>query len=267
MMSDVLAEYMNGLLSDYYICYFDILGYRAAFDKDSPEHTKFLATVKLASGIVGSAIKHSKTSVPIQCKTYSDNFLLYVKKELVDELLAVKIFIRIAREIQIRFLSDEGLIVRGGITVGEFYADDALVFGKGLIRAVELEEKYAQVPRIIIDEDNFAIDLSSFIEDGHLIRDFDGYCFVNYFDIGGLELIKGKCIRLINDNCRYQHNLKNPDKIAQTEKTISKYLWLLSRFNSQCARLGALDLMIEYEIKINERLCKTEIFAKHLRKQ
>lgn len=267
MMSDVLAEYMGKQLSDYYICYFDILGYRAVFENDSPEHNKFLAAVKLATDTVKSVIKNSKTAVQIMCKTYSDNFLLYFKKDSIEEPIALTILIKIAREIQIRFLMNDGLVLRGGITVGEFYADEDLVFGKGLVRAVELEEKYAQVPRIIIDEENFTTDISLFVDEGHLIKDFDGYCFVNYFDIGGLTLIKGKCIKLIKDNCKYRQNVKDPNKIAQTEKTISKYLWLLSRFNSQCARLGASDLMIEYEIKINERLCKTEIFTKPLRKQ
>ena len=96
-MSDVLAKYMEGQLSDYYICYFDILGYRAFFDRDSHSHEKFLAAVKSASVVVQSAIKHSKTSIPIRCKTYSDNFLLYVKKENTNEFLVLRLFIRIAR--------------------------------------------------------------------------------------------------------------------------------------------------------------------------
>ena len=163
------------------------------------------------------------------------------------------------------FLSREGLVLRGGITVGEFYADEDLVFGKGLIRAVELEENDAQFPRIIIDEDKFTISLSSFVDNGDLIRDFDGQYFVNYFRVGGLKLIKGQCINLINAYCQYERNVKDAGKIAQAEKIFNKYLWLLTRFNSQCTRIGVADLKIEYEIRINERICKTEIFAKPLR--
>lgn len=265
MMSDVLAEYMENPLKEHYICYFDILGYRAFFDNDTPEHKKFLATVLLASESIKSVIKNTYTSISINCKTYSDNFLLYFEKSLLDETQALKILINIMRKIQVELLMDEGLLLRGGITIGEFYADENLVFGKGLIRAVELEEKYAMVPRIIIDEENFKSDINIIVNKGQLLRDFDGYCFVNYFNtVEALKLIKGKCIRLINNHCRYHSNVKDPAKIAQKEKIISKYLWLLSRFNSQCSRLSASDLMIEYEVKLNERLCKTEIFAKTL---
>ena len=197
----------------------------------------------------------------------SDNFLLYVEKENTNEFLVLRLFIRIAREIQIMFLSNEGLVLRGGITVGEFYADEDIVFGKGLIRAVELEEKFAQFPRIIIDEDKLTTNISSFVDDGDLIRDFDGRCFVNYFHVGGLKLIKGQCINLINAYCKYERNVKDSDEIAQAERIFNKYLWLLTRFNSQCTRIGVPDLKIEYEIRINERICKTEIFAKPLRKQ
>ncbi len=266
-MSDVLVKYMDNSLSEYYICYFDILGYRAFFDNDTPEHKKFLATVLLALDSIKSVLRNSHTSININCKTYSDNFLLYFEKSLLDESRALDILINITRKIQVKLLMDEGLLLRGGITIGGFYADENLVFGKGLISAVELEEKYAVVPRIIIDKENFKTVVDALIDNGQLIRDFDGYCFVNYFDIGALKLIKGQCVKLINSHCKYHMGVKDPVKIAQKEKVISKYMWLLARFNSQCIRMGVSDLAIEYEIKINERLCKPEIIAKPLSKK
>ena len=43
------------------------------------------------------------------------------------------------------------LLLRGGLTIGDLYMDDVLVWGKGLLRAYELESKVAIYPRIIVD--------------------------------------------------------------------------------------------------------------------
>lgn len=265
MMSDVLVKYMNNPLEDYYICYFDILGYRAYFDNsESSKHNKFLASMIVATNSIESVIRNTKTPIKINCKTYSDNFLLYAPKHSTNELEILQLFASIMQKVQVRLLMEEGLLVRGGMTIGEFYADDSIVFGEGLIRAVELEEKTAIMPRIILDKDKFSIDISALESKQYLIEDTDGQYFVNYFYYEALQLIRGKCIRLINQNCKYHPTVKDPLKIAHTEQIISKYIWLLTKFNSQCQELKLPDELIEYELKINERLSKIEISAKSL---
>lgn len=220
-LSDVFAEYMENALSDYYICYFDILGSRTVFEDNTAKHSNFLAAVKIVTADVKSILRNTSAEVQIKCKTYSDNFILYFEKGTLDEISALTIIIKIIKKIQIKFLLDEGLLLRGGVTLGEFFADEDIVFGKGLVRAVELEEKYAQVPRIIIDKENITSDLSLLVDKGLLIKDFDEQYFVNYFDSeNSLKLIKGKCVNLINTHCKYRQNIKDPNKIAQTERII-----------------------------------------------
>ena len=45
-----------------------------------------------------------------------------------------------------------GYLIRGGISEGEFYKDDSniFVYGKALIEAINLEEKIAIYPRIVV---------------------------------------------------------------------------------------------------------------------
>jgi len=43
------------------------------------------------------------------------------------------------------------LLLRGGLTIGDLYVDDVLVWGNGLLRAYELESNVAIYPRIIVD--------------------------------------------------------------------------------------------------------------------
>ena len=48
----------------------------------------------------------------------------------------------------------EGVLIRGGMCIGEMLvADEGIVFGPGLVKAYDLESKYAVHPRIVIDRD------------------------------------------------------------------------------------------------------------------
>ncbi len=182
MISDVLAEYMGNPLKDYYICYFDILGYRAFFENETKAHKNFLAKVELTCESIHWIILNTKLPVKVICKTYSDNFLLYFEKNLLGELDALKILSNLIRKISIKLLSDFEVLIRGSITIGEFYADDNIVFGKGLVDAVEIEEKKAINPRVVIDYEKFNIDLSELFNDKYIIKDSDDIIFVNYFN-------------------------------------------------------------------------------------
>ena len=52
------------------------------------------------------------------------------------------------------FLVIEGVLIRGGMFIGEMLvADEGIVFGPGLVKAYDLESKYAVYLRIVIDRD------------------------------------------------------------------------------------------------------------------
>lgn len=76
MLSDVIAQFSENKIKDYYICYFDILGYRAFFEDDDREHNKFLFSVMITDGIFQSAIRNANAHFEIGYKMFSDNFIL-----------------------------------------------------------------------------------------------------------------------------------------------------------------------------------------------
>lgn len=84
-----------------------------------------------------------------------------------------------------------GRAIRGGITIGAVYCDSSYVDGPALIRAVELEEKVAQVPRVLI-ADQAATEIRQHWS-GHAepwpyrlaVVDADGSMFVNYLHASG----------------------------------------------------------------------------------
>ena len=62
---------------------------------------------------------------------------------------------RLELERTLSFLSSgfasNGIFIRGGITLGPLYHQSDLVFGPALIRAYELESKFAHYPRVILE--------------------------------------------------------------------------------------------------------------------
>ena len=260
MISDVLAEEIDIPLNEHYILYFDVLGYKSFFESKPNEHKKFLIDMRLATSSIESIIRQAATSIHVQLRTYSDNFLLYFEKNGVDEYEALKLLSVLARKIQLLFLERCRIVVRGGITVGEFYADESIVFGQGLIRAVELEDKIAKNPRVVIDNNYFQETTRMLFQNRYLEKDTDDLYYVNYFyDKFSLRWARGYCIYLVNHNCKYHPTVKDEAKILQQEKTISKYLWMLVKFNEACRKTGNESLQIDYKLTINERLLKLEV--------
>lgn len=48
-------------------------------------------------------------------------------------------------------LAYQGIFIRGGLTVGKLYHRDNVLFGPAMIQAYDLESKFANYPRIVID--------------------------------------------------------------------------------------------------------------------
>ena len=85
-------------------------------------------------------------------------------------------------------LSLEGLFVRGGVSVGDFYINEDIVFGPALLDAHNTESKLACYPRIILD-DKTETRLQKYIsyydiapQHNKILIDNDGQWFLNYLN-------------------------------------------------------------------------------------
>lgn len=85
-------------------------------------------------------------------------------------------------------LSLEGLFVRGGISTGEFYINDDIVFGPALIDAHNTESEIACYPRIILDKKTVKT-LKKYMKNYDvapqhqlIFVDTDGQWFLNYLN-------------------------------------------------------------------------------------
>ena len=71
-------------------------------------------------------------------------------------------------------------LVRGGVTIDDFYVDDTVVWGPALVRAYEMENDEARFPRILLDVPIVNIFENSRIDNDYLCFDSDGKPFLNY---------------------------------------------------------------------------------------
>jgi hypothetical protein len=147
--------------SEYYVAYFDVLGYKDAFKKSEDVSAKLIDAIEFSIKIMKEIVSIHNTTIlgestekipEIEYKVFSDNVLICYKetKEPLSGLSLVS-FLRLVATIQRVFFERPLLIVRGGITKGPLYLTNDFVGGKALIDAVELEST-AVYPRIVVDD-------------------------------------------------------------------------------------------------------------------
>lgn len=186
--------------SEYYVAYFDVLGYKEAFKKSEEVSAKLVDAIEFSIGMMKDIVSIHNTTFDestekapeIEYKVFSDNVLICYKetKEPLSGLSLVS-FLRLIATIQRVFFEGTHLIVRGGITKGPLYLTNDFVGGKALVDAVELEST-AVYPRIVVADcilnelDSFKMqnDLFKSMVDAScmdlLVKDIDDKTFLNY---------------------------------------------------------------------------------------
>lgn len=147
-------------ISEHYVAYFDVLGYKEAFRKSEDVSVKLIQSIESSINLLKSFIlicnKPSEDSegeeIEIKYKVFSDNILICYKRLDNDEApLSLLSFLRLIALIQRVFFEGYGIVVRGGVTKGPLYFSNEFVGGKALIDCVELESN-AVFPRIVVDK-------------------------------------------------------------------------------------------------------------------
>lgn len=148
-------------ISEYYIAYFDILGYREFF-RESPEkaqdflnviHSVIYNTLNSVKTFNDSPLISQLANLHIHSKIFSDNIFLCIEagSDIYKEKQRIIIFMVLVSEIQRKFITEYGLFIRGGVTKGALSINNDYIFGEGLIEAVKMEES-ALYPRIAVSD-------------------------------------------------------------------------------------------------------------------
>ena len=145
---------------EYYIAYFDILGYKDFFSHASKEtiQNTILMIYDGISNIKSYLSRYSGFSfgsilnnIEVEFIGFSDNFTFAMQVGKGQyEIYRLLAFLSIIADIQRNFLLMYGLLVRGGIVKSTAYIGDNIIQGQGIIDAVSKEHD-AVYPQIIID--------------------------------------------------------------------------------------------------------------------
>ena len=228
----------NYKTSNHIIAYLDILGAKDMICNDN--NFDFLNHLNM---FMEDAIEESGGGIfpkeeDIYIKIFSDNILLAIESKENDENKEQKIqklfntVANIYNEI-LRY----GYLMRGAIVEGEFFHNDIIVYGKGLVEAVHLEEKEADVPRILV-----RVKVSESNSYYYLMQDTDGEFFLNIFHL---------CNAF--DDVAFKINLLEMlKKQKNNEKIKAKIIWMIKYFNSWFTKY-------EYRIMNQQRITDEEI--------
>lgn len=174
--------------TDCYVAFMDLLGFKnILYDKDNS--CEDIASI---FDEINKKYDVRESEIPIvdpndmKYKVMSDSLVIYIDSSIENSLTAL-VFICV--HFQVRLLRlNKPIIIRGGISRGGMYSSGDVVFGTGLSNAYNLENRIAKFPRIIIPmniADAYIAEMSEnnkIILNGFLIKDFDCFYTLNYFD-------------------------------------------------------------------------------------
>lgn len=198
---------------EYYIAYFDILGYKDFCAHASKEQIRNMVSMiyDAISGIKNYLSKFNNFSfmsiienIDIKFIGFSDNFTFAMQvEEGKYEIYRLLAFLSIIADIQRNFIVRYGLLVRGGVVKTTAFIGENIIQGNGIIEAVDLEYK-AIYPQIIISKSIF-----SEIHQLHFLTyeelDYGG-AVQNKID-KGIELTSDEQKFMVNVQSRYTEEL------------------------------------------------------------
>lgn len=201
----------------YIVAYLDILGATSRINDKSRQDDALNLLHNLYTMILELASKNGiKKYADIKFKIFSDNII--IAKEICSNDEKTNDDILILLNCVSNFLCSSvgesvSWLIRGGITIGDFYIDDTIVWGAALVRAYELEDKIAFYPRVVLD--NSIVNALSKTNSDYLRQDTDGLYFLNYMSIWSFS---GEIVQTAFEKMKseaIQNDGTYPDKIFQ----------------------------------------------------
>ncbi len=234
-----LEEFYNILetekknFDNYIIAYIDFLGIKEKMKNDSSyESLQILKFLLSGTQRTARYISNVNSIDDFEIKIFSDNIVIAQKvdeEKLSNQIISI---VNLVGSIQLQALLQFDFWLRGGITIGELFIDNSVVWGTGLIEAYHIENNLANYPRVIMsnklldvyeDCKRKSLNLYALIKE-----DFDGLWFVDFFlATPNLNLIPTIAEFLAEKVVGY---VDGSDKVKQ------KINWMITYFNTYCRK-------------------------------
>lgn len=165
------------------IAFLDILGGKNMIIKDDDASLNLVHNSYTESIKKYKELGNQRFQIP-QINIFSDNISISfpIDKNLDNVCECIFSVIFFCSILTLQFTIN-GLLIRGGITIGYCFSDAIMVWGKALVRAYEIESTIAIYPRIVIDP--LADEVFHFLSKSKyqklICKDFDGLYFIDIF--------------------------------------------------------------------------------------
>jgi hypothetical protein len=240
---------------DSFCVYMDVLGFEKMIEESKDNGKKlFKRFHKIVSNNIAKLKKYDEWEI----KTFTDNIVLgYPRYSYDGEIEFANIFFKIG-DFQLS-MALEGFFIRGGISIGQLFMDENVVFGPALLDARKIEDEISRDPRIVLSQHVYEIIRNCctryFAEpyfsphNKTILIDPDGQPYLNYLDClveedtGGL-IFNWQGIK--KHKKQIEFNLK---RYRSNPKIWAKYHWLVNYHNYFCNQYNDIK-----EFKKNKRM-------------
>jgi hypothetical protein len=147
--------------------------------------------------------------------------------------------------IQYELFLSSGILLRGGMCIGDLYYEKDIVFGPALVKAYELETNLAVFPRIVVDakscllhgtEEHTPPQFDFYVQHGD-----DGAYFIDYLHYSYVDMFVTSQFKTDETRLLKQHKMQVETKLIEYAtkdyRIKQKGLWLALYHNSVIGRL------------------------------
>lgn len=159
----------------------------------------------------------------IKTRIFSDNVVLYTR--IGDDIKACFLHLTFLSAFMQAIFLNEGLLVRGGIAMGDFFADDIMLWGNALVNAYEIENNIAIYPRIVIQPSIiYSVDEEFASNCDCIDVDKDGCFYVDYLNRSTFSNVE-KAIDKAKEICKKSLIESGYKTNKENVKVVQKLIW------------------------------------------
>ncbi len=219
------------------VAFVDLLGVSHKIEADSQWA---LDWVWLFYESITQEIKNHKN---VKFKIFSDNILICKELDENNPKQGVLDIIDILDKIEELMFTADALFLRGAIVVDDLHFSDNFVYGKALVKAYELENKFAIFPRVLIDTSVLKLINGESLP---ITQDKDGLYFYDYIHFC---IVKNK-ERWLTKIKTFKFNiLLNICNNSTSADVLVKMEWAVNYYNENCIRHNIKYLITNEELK------------------
>lgn len=223
----------------YCVAYLDVLGAKKFMAENSDKFLNDLNSIYFdaVNDVIATGFVTGET---VDVKIFSDNILLAIKTGDNPEEAKGKTtkILNVAANIYNNALR-HGYLMRGAITIGDFFQNDVFVYGKALVDAVYMEENIAVYPRIVVNKLLYKTHRQYFMSCNDGCLALNTFVFYGRPDVDKYQLL---------ELCKQHHN---------DIKAMQKIMWVISCFNEFHANKTGVKLQIT-QSEIAEAISRAE---------